>query len=561
MPSMRFLRLCLLSTKEGRAFEIKFRKNVTVLKGKNGTGKSAVLKSLYQTLGAKPHKVDQSWKSAAVSALLDFSIDETKFTALRARDRYAIFHSDSGELVIDTSSVTRELGPVLANLLEFGLLMTDRDEKLVIPPPAYAFSPFYVDQDGGWAKPWSSFDAMYLPRGKKTLSSYHTGLRTNAYYSALAMREKQKRRIKELETERTPLSVAIEEIGKLTTGLAIDLDMNSFESEAEELAKRSSGLNVRQAEFRDALTKKSSEKAIWTEQRDMLRSALKEMEQTVVLAAQQPDEVDCPTCGHSYTNDITTRFGLIAEYDDLFDALQTGETKIRELDSEIESLNSLLASIEAQISQIDEILSVEAHDVSLGDIISAQGRNETTGILRERIAEIDEMIGGALALLKEAETATRKESNPDRAKAIRAQFDRYRRRFSELLDAPMQTSNDPIASPKLARGSAGTRELLAYYFAVLFCAKEHASSAFCPVVIDAPNQQGQDSEHLDLIYNFLVSNRPKGSQLIFSAEEPDLNENTDVEIIELGNEKNHLLRSEDYERVFDEMRPYLNTFL
>jgi hypothetical protein len=61
--------------------------------------------------------------------------------------------------------------------------MSGHDEDVVIPPPAYIFAPFYIDQDQSWTKPWDSFTRMYLP---DSLADYHSGLRPNAYYEAKA---------------------------------------------------------------------------------------------------------------------------------------------------------------------------------------------------------------------------------------------------------------------------------------------------------------------------------------------------------------------------------------
>ena len=561
MRTMRFSRLCLLSMREESAFEIDFRKPVTVLRGLNGTGKSAVMKALYLALGAKPHKIDQSWKSAAVSTLLKFEVDGEKYAAFQTGERYALYNDLSGEVLADTTSVSRTLGPVIAELLNFGLLMTDRDESLVVPPPAYAFAPYYVDQDRGWARPWDSFDGMYLPNSKRTLSNYHAGLRTNDYYLALATRERQLHAIRDLESERLPLARAIEEIAKLTTNLAIDLNIHSFEDESAELARRSAVLNSQQSAYRTKLSRYSSERAIWSEQQDILRMALKEMDQTINLASEQSQHVDCPTCGQSYDNTIASRFGLISEYDDSFDALQSGESRIRELNEEIQDLSGTLASIDLQIDQIDEILSVEKGGLSLGDIISAQGRNETTALLREKMSAIDELIGQAQSRLKRAEEDLRRATDSDRTRRIKDYFNRLRLSFSDELDVRVQSSRDPIGAPKLARGSEGTRELLSYYYAVLFCADEFSSSAFCPIVVDAPNQQGQDSQHLQAVYDFLIEQRPVDSQLIFSAEEPNLAISDEVDVVEVGKKKHQVLMSELYPRIFEEMKPYLGLML
>jgi ABC-type cobalamin/Fe3+-siderophores transport system ATPase subunit len=49
----------------------------------NGFGKSALLKSLYDTLGAEPHRIDQSWKDARVISMVDFEMDGRPQTILK----------------------------------------------------------------------------------------------------------------------------------------------------------------------------------------------------------------------------------------------------------------------------------------------------------------------------------------------------------------------------------------------------------------------------------------------------------------------------------------------
>jgi ABC-type cobalamin/Fe3+-siderophores transport system ATPase subunit len=74
MVQMKFLKLSLLSQKERRALQIDLSAQRTVLVAGNGCGKSAILKSLYEAFGAKPHKVDVSWTDAAVTTLVEFKI-------------------------------------------------------------------------------------------------------------------------------------------------------------------------------------------------------------------------------------------------------------------------------------------------------------------------------------------------------------------------------------------------------------------------------------------------------------------------------------------------------
>ena len=57
---MRFNRVYLLSQEERRALTMEFNEGATVLRAGNGFGKSALLKSLYDTFGAEPHRIDQT---------------------------------------------------------------------------------------------------------------------------------------------------------------------------------------------------------------------------------------------------------------------------------------------------------------------------------------------------------------------------------------------------------------------------------------------------------------------------------------------------------------------
>jgi len=80
---------------------------------------------------------------------------------------------------------------------------------------------------------------------------------------------------------------------------------------------------------------------------------------------------------------------------------------------------------------------------------------------------------------------------------------------------------------------------------------------FCPIVIDAPNQQGQDTHHLPAIISFLVKKRPEGAQLILGVEEALGVSENDAEIVSVGVRKNQLLSEVEFEAVSKQLRPYL----
>jgi hypothetical protein len=134
MQQLKFSRLSLWSQKERRALQVEFRPTQNVLLAGNGFGKSAILKSLYETLGAQPHKIDKTWTNASVSSLVEFTLGRKKFAALKTGGSYTIY--DAGRTpLINTARVVAELGPFLAELLEFRLVLADKSEAIKVPPP------------------------------------------------------------------------------------------------------------------------------------------------------------------------------------------------------------------------------------------------------------------------------------------------------------------------------------------------------------------------------------------------------------------------------------------
>ena len=237
---MKFQKVFLLSRERRRALAVEFKPGATVIQASNGFGKSALLKSLYDTFGAEPHRVDDNWKSERVVSAVEFAIDGVVRTIVKSAGTYAIFDA-AGSGHFQTSSVSSGLAPHLAELLDFRLLMTDKRDEVVVPPPAYAFSPYYVDQDKSWSSAWTPFKGMYLSDSARILADYHSGVKPNEYYVALAEREKTKRELGEVQLRRRGLVDAVSHLNEATPDAGLHLTLDDF---ANETARRVPRANV-----------------------------------------------------------------------------------------------------------------------------------------------------------------------------------------------------------------------------------------------------------------------------------------------------------------------------
>ena len=93
MHRFRFKNIWLLSHREKRARHVEFHPSKNLLVGRNHTGKTTLIRSLFETLGATPQGELEQWDENAAS-LLEFSVDSNRYFALHQNGRRALFDAD-----------------------------------------------------------------------------------------------------------------------------------------------------------------------------------------------------------------------------------------------------------------------------------------------------------------------------------------------------------------------------------------------------------------------------------------------------------------------------------
>jgi hypothetical protein len=207
-------------------------------------------------------------------------------------------------------------------------------------------------------------------------------------------------------------------------------------------------------------------------------------------------------CGQHYINDISGQFELIADRHDLEEARKATLTHLSDVDSEIAQRKDKLAEACSAFDRVAEILASRREDISLQDVISAAGRTEALRILADRLSEQDVKIAELERMIDEAEDRMSASDNPNRATHIMDFFKAALVANAADLDISVD-ENTGLQGIEVGRGSAGPRGLAAYYYAFCQTARHFPNSAFCPLVLDEPNQQGQDKTHLPMLIRFL----------------------------------------------------------
>lgn len=560
MPRVRFINLFLLSQVERRGLHVPLNSQKLLIQGANGFGKSAIVKSLYEALGTTPNKIDNRWKAADVASCLEFEYAGSTWFAVKALGVHSLFDKD-GNRRFWGQRLVKDWGPKVADFFDFKLEMVEKDGETVTPPPAYLVAPFYVDQDGGWKDPWKSLKDFYLPESVKTLAEYHSGIRPDGYYAAKAELTKERITLASLEAGVDTLRQAVSQIQAIE-GSTPTYDLREFASECDDLVAESERLLVSQARYRRNLCDLHEEAHLLRSEVNLLAQTLREMRGEFEMASSLSREVECPTCGHEYENSLADRFALIADEGVLSKALTDAQSKLLRVSEQERAERGKLGDVSQSLERIETILASRTDSLAFSDVLLSAGKTEAAKILR---VSLNEKIVGADGSRRKVDSlkASMSEYTDARRtseiqKFYRSRLAAYSQELDVQLDDPDKQS---IASVKVARGSEGPRALLAYYYAFLHTKVEFTSNVTFPVVIDSPNQQGQDKVHLPQMIRFIFDHVPDDAQTIVATEDATGLDLNGVVVATYGEAKRQVLRDKEFETVKAVFEPYFRKIL
>ncbi len=496
-----------------------------------------------------------------VSSALVFELAGKRYTAVRALGMHALFDADR-KLLFSGQQIVRDWAPLIAEFFGFKLIMSDRDGETLIPPPSYIFAPFYVDQDGGWFKPWMSFEDFYLPESTRTLADYHSGIRPDQYYQARVDLTADRLALSALDASVQTLRDAITQIQQIDDGASPTYDMGEFRSEMEELITESETLLSQQRAYRSEISDLHEEAHLFRAEKSLLEAALREVREEFDVAAVLPDEVACPTCGQEYANDIAERFSLVKDEGVLMEAIGVATAKLNGIQDREAKQKEKLNHIQKSLERVEHILAVERAAISFSDVVIGAGKTEAAKILRsslgEKAADADEARDRIEGHKEKMAALTTKQRTGQILSFYREKLAEY----SIELDVTLENSRvQSIQTIKAARGSEGPRGLLAYYYAFLHTRARYNSSTTFPIVVDAPNQQGQDKLHLPEIVKFLFVRAPTDTQVIVAVEEAGKDLPADVEVQTYGEKKRQVLRDSEFEDIRRRFLLYTNQMI
>lgn len=562
MKSLRFRKLYLCSELERRAKTVAFDPRVTVILGENDTGKSSLIKSVYAAFGADPPMMHPNWVAANVTILVDFTIDGVAHRILRSGEVFALFDGQS-RLLWKETGISSGVAVAMAKLLDFRLELQNRQGEFVTPSPAYGFLPFYVDQDAGWQKSWSSFAGLGQFENFKTdAANFHAGLRPNEYYAAKAEKQTADRAKDEFRVERRALDRAAKRLQANRRNLKFDLQPDAFGARLEELFARCQALQDDQDKVQRVLTDLHAQRAMLLEQIHVASRALSELDEDYEFLRESVDaQVICPTCGTAHENDFANKFGLIGDADLCRGFLLEAKGGLTQVDALIEERRRTFEDFATQIAEIQSLLDEQRGEVKLRDLIEGESERlvdsaieSERSILDEEVGKLDAQSDEALAVMKSFDDAKHKKRVMDFYRGKMAEF-LVRLRVPGLLPKDYKRIDCSIKET----GSDLPRAVLAYNYAFLHTMHKFGGKVACPIVLDSPVQQDQDPDNAARIIEFALSAAPEGSQVILGTV--SLHGTTHGGHSETTTDEYNLLSQGEYDSVRDEMAPLFRQML
>jgi hypothetical protein len=549
--------LILVSHTERRARKVQFHPGATVIRGQNDTGKSSLIKSIFLALGATPAKIHERWETASVASLISFKINDGKWSLYRHGRSYSLFDANR-EMVGTFTSVTNELGPHLAGMFDFRLLLVDQEGKSKIPPPAFLFLPLYIDQDEGWTRNWSSFaNLRQFKNPRHDVVYYHAGIRPNEWYSLKAKaRELSAKREEPLHRERILKEVTMRLAQRLSNA-KFDVDLAAYKRQIDRLLEQCESLKKKEQHYKDKLVELESERIRLEAQKEIVLHARQELDADYGYAAKILDEhVNCPTCGAIYANDFAERFSIARDQDRCSSLLQQIQIDLIELAGKITDQRGSLSETSREYIEVSRLLAEKQGKITLKGLIENEGKREVSAVLQGDIEIATREIAELDSELREIEGVIDGLEDKQRARRIAEEYRSWMHQYLSWLN--VTTLREPafkaIDSNIGETGSDLPRSLLAYFLSILQIIQKHGLFTHFPMVIDAPNQQEQDTRNLKRMLEVIRDHRPSQTQLVLGLVD-DCGIDFGGSVVEMT-ERNYALIQSDYSDLARHIRPY-----
>lgn len=554
MKKMIFKQVTIISDtlKCGGQFELSPKLNL-ITGDDNSIGKSTLAKILLWAVGCDPH-FDTTWASLDALALVEFDIGDESFATARKGNQIWLKTGSNWQAF---PKITGEYSKQFANLVDFNALLPSRDDSasLEVPPPAFFFLPFYLDQRESWSKAWTSFSGLLQYKNwQRTIIDCHTGYLTDKHFAIekqIALKTDIKRDaalvVGRIDTTLSVMSEFVPSSKRLLAATPAEVDFL-----ISNITASLSELQTEQEIIFAELAKLQIDKEHTSSQLKIAEKAIASLEDDYKFSVENivGDVLYCPICGTEHDNSLLNRSSILADKDSAAELAASLSASLSKITEKIEKNKTNLNNTKSKIFEIESLAA--SHLPSVEDSVSDEPTSFIESLaslaVQRRVGHTRDRNNIIIKNVERENRAFKKQQkellSKDEKEAMNDEFMfKLRKYISKLKADGVNLSH--VRSPKDYKklyGSGGAAEsvrgLLAYYLATLQQIYTYKTVA-APFIIDTPNQHEQVNQSYTEILALLKTEISQKSQIILCAmDRVDLsNFKEDAKIITLTDKK------------------------
>lgn len=550
MLKLTIKELFIFSITEKRAKHVKFIDKINVITSskQNGTkkGKSAIMKSIYHTLGADCFFEDK-WNINDKVNILRFTIDMTDYYLLRYQRLFKLYTVKDKKEVFRTCNRT-ELAEKLGDLFEFKVMLPNKETgNIEVTPPAFNYLLNYIDQDGMDGSKFQSFVSLqqYSDYKDKVLY-YHFGVYTEDYYKIIKDIEEIEEKIQSMQEKIKVCQSMILRINNELHDCDYSADLDALETELE--------INKKEyVEHRAKLVKCKKKLIKYRNAREDILSSIADISEFSKEVSAEVNKImkhECPFCHSEISDNVEFR---IRSYNSIEDALfmKAGlEEDLAELERKIDKEENKYRDYLEMMESYEKRLN--SYNDGISDILKYKGFIEMKDSLIKELGEITSQVKENEETL-DIEKKKKKQYDAEKKKVNERyynlmMYDKNRFGLKEISENKLKD----IKSIIKAGGSNKPIATIIWYMNLLRIKREFNKNAIIfPIVFDSPNNAETDEEKRRELLQYLFDSVEDDTQLIISTLGFDEKEFSNVEIsqvINLDNDKYQVLNTEDYDK-------------
>lgn len=523
-------KLVIISNSEKTSREVNFTDGLNIIIGENKTGKSSIIKSIFYSLGCET-EMDKSWLDLIDIYILKFRYGFKNYYILRKDKSYRIiYESEQLGLIIETNSFSEFSECLVKKIFEIEAELIDKHENIIsfIPPILFRYQ--YIDQENGWRKLGESFLNMkFVKNWKNDGIKFVIGYQDEKYYNIKKDKEIILSEIKNLTVKSEHFEEIIKNIKEYMIENYTELNLKDsyiLKQKTQEIIDKLSLLERKKLKVEKNILNIENNIYINNLEIKILKESIKELEKDYNYACNQEEKIICPTCGKTYCNSINEKIELIKNVQNGEELLSYYRNEIKELELELERLVKEKYDIKATFNCMKLQLNKIEETVDVTNFYKYKGREDIIKVSEEEKEKILKEIEGKNIFKTKYEDDIKKLLSRKRQNKIKSDFTDIYKKLLEKVNVDEKYLKLRNFEQVLEHtGSEKPRIILAYYVALYLYNLSRGENIFNFLIIDTPNQQGQDAENLkniDSVLDLLLDDRGQailGTERITGYEE------------------------------------------